>query len=58
MLVIFVFKLSLVCIVYMEELKLKIIKMLMEPQPEDEFKEGWCYALDWVLLYIEEIENK
>jgi hypothetical protein len=42
----------------MKELKLKIRKMLLEPQPQDEFREGWCYALDWVLLHIEENEKK
>ena len=42
----------------MKIIKMKIRKMILEPQPSDDFKDGWCYALDQVLLFIEEIEKK
>lgn len=45
----------------MDKLKIlekKIRKMYMEPQPRDDFKDGWCYALDWVLQDIKELKNK
>lgn len=38
-------------------LEKKIRKLYLEPQPEDDFKQGWCYAIDWVFQYIKEIKE-